>query len=874
MLPYHQATGTAANGIGAISPAWPTHRLDDVALLFVESCGGEAISLSTAAGFVEITNSPQNTGTTTNGTRLAVFWCRATGASMGAPTIADPGDHVRAVILTFRNVIRSGNPWDVTAGSVKAAASTSVTFDSVTTTVDGCLVINAAARDTDSATAAFSAWANAALGGLRELHDAGTTDGNGGGLGIAAGYKHKAGATGATTATVSSSINAMLTIALKPQTPSAGDIKIDNLDFVRQSTQDITRSFTVGAQANRILVVLASTQDSNGTNRPLDGTNGVSYGGTNLTKLRSDDPSTRDVRTEIWYMLNPPTGTANVVTNNVGAVGEHAITIISLYNVDQNAPNANAGQAPVTNSSEPNIAITTTVPRAVILAVACSQADFTGATRARQGIMAIQKDQSFENHATSIARVNEDGAHTMGLSTSFGTDSWCISAVALKPAVTNTDETLTVSGTGNNSGWNAEGGDYTRLQSDDGGTTRRYTPTALAEEMVLVTDPTLTFAGATINWLKVYAKFESQDPVENTFQIGVRVGSTNYYGEVLSNSDDNVYRLFAEVWDVSPATGVAWTETELDALQIGARKINTAGGALTYMYAVVNYTAGAGGEEYTITLDEAVVLVDTINKQTSRTLLETATLVDTVIKSTARALTETVTLVDTIRKTTSRTLTDVVTMVDTVTKQTTKVLGETVTLVDTVIRQVSRIFTETVTLVDTAIKSLQRTLSETVVLVDTVTNVKLALKTLEETVTLVDTFIRNIFKTLTDTITPVDTVTKTFSRMLTETVTVTDGIIKVVSKIFTETVSLTDSVIRQINRTFQETVTLVDNVVRQVSRTFQETITLVDTLTYLLTTKVRKGITILLSKGTKAITMLNSKRKNILGSKHNDKTVL
>ena len=212
-----QAAGTPASGAGDISPAWPTHQTNDIGLLFIESPGGQPANLGTPAGFAAVTNSPQATGATTAGTQLTIYWARATSSSMGAPTVTDPGNHAYGVILTFRGCVISGDPWDVTAGDVKATASTSATAPAVTTTVANTLVINAVSRADDAAGAEFSAWSNANLGSLTEQSDDGTTAGNGGGIGIAVGTKAAAGDTGVTTATVVSSINAEMTIALKPQ---------------------------------------------------------------------------------------------------------------------------------------------------------------------------------------------------------------------------------------------------------------------------------------------------------------------------------------------------------------------------------------------------------------------------------------------------------------------------------------------------------------------------------------------------------------------------------------------------------------------------------------------------------------------------------
>src|SRR5512134_3970928 len=140
--PTFQAAGGAVNGTGAVTPAWPAHAIHDVALLFVESVGAEPVTLSTPAGFAPVANSPQAVGVGVNGTRLTVFWARATSTAMPSPTVADPGDHVYARILTYRNVVATGNPWDVTGGSTKVPPpSGTVSVSSVTTSVANTRVV-------------------------------------------------------------------------------------------------------------------------------------------------------------------------------------------------------------------------------------------------------------------------------------------------------------------------------------------------------------------------------------------------------------------------------------------------------------------------------------------------------------------------------------------------------------------------------------------------------------------------------------------------------------------------------------------------------------------------------------------------------------
>ncbi len=214
------AAGTAASGTSTISPALPSGiAVNDILLMFIETAN-QASSISNQNGgtWTAVANSPQGTGTAggTGATMLTVYWSRYNG-TQGAPTVSDSGDHQIGLILAFRGAVTTGNPWDVTAGGTKGTASTTTTFGTVTTTVANDLIVLAASRDDDSSSAEWSSWTNANLSGLTEQSDGGTTSGNGGGIGIATGLKATAGSTGSTTATVTSSVDGHMTIALKPQ---------------------------------------------------------------------------------------------------------------------------------------------------------------------------------------------------------------------------------------------------------------------------------------------------------------------------------------------------------------------------------------------------------------------------------------------------------------------------------------------------------------------------------------------------------------------------------------------------------------------------------------------------------------------------------
>jgi hypothetical protein len=216
--PYIVSHQTAASGgTGDIVLAWPTpHQAGDVGVVWVESTGGEPVS--TPTGYSTVGDSPQATGSGTNGTQLTVFYRVAESSSEPDQTITDPGDHVTRAMAVVRGCAAS--PVNDTAGGVNASAGTTATIPGATTTVDRCLVLAASSRDNDSAASSFSAWANSNLGDgtvgtVAEVFDLGTATGNGGGIGIAYGVMETAGSVGDTTATVSvSTVHAYHCIAL------------------------------------------------------------------------------------------------------------------------------------------------------------------------------------------------------------------------------------------------------------------------------------------------------------------------------------------------------------------------------------------------------------------------------------------------------------------------------------------------------------------------------------------------------------------------------------------------------------------------------------------------------------------------------------
>lgn len=122
------------------------------------------------------------------------------------------------------------------------------------------------------------------------------------------------------------------------------------LTFDASSTKDgsqtnsITWSHTVGTGPNRLLVVTIAFS-TNGTFFTS-----VTWNGTNLTKATSG--GTGAAASEIWFLLNPASGTANIVaTTGGGSTGPRACAGISFFNARQANPIGNSTNATSTSAS-------------------------------------------------------------------------------------------------------------------------------------------------------------------------------------------------------------------------------------------------------------------------------------------------------------------------------------------------------------------------------------------------------------------------------------------------------------------------------------------------------------------------------------------
>lgn len=148
----------------------------------------------------------------------------------------------------------------------------------------------------------------------------------------------------------------------------------------------------------------------------------VTYGGNALTQVAALSDGTPETRTELWYMLNPPAGTANVVATVGGmAPGDDVEVLVSattFSGVDQVEPSTNTNFGQNTPAS---VTVTGTTTNDAVLSF----------VTARETVVLTAGGGEIEGYNTSTGGTNDDlQAAVSGQPGTAGTTamSWTLSA--------------------------------------------------------------------------------------------------------------------------------------------------------------------------------------------------------------------------------------------------------------------------------------------------------------------------------------------------------------------------------------------------------------------------------------------------------------
>jgi hypothetical protein len=204
--------------------------------------------------------------------------------------------------------------------------------------------------------------------------------------------------------------------ALAPNATIAFDAASDASD---STVTSLTWEHTVGSGDDRLLRVGLS-------NVPTPGPDTVTYGGTALT-YAGNHPSNGS-QMQIWFLVAPATGAANIVATYSGATRDIVGGADSWTNVDQAKPVGSFVAA--SGSSSPATVDVSSASGEVV--VGCL---VVGNVTATVGASQTQRWNVLEGTTIRGAGSSEPGAGTVTMSWTLGSSSnWALGAIALKPA--------------------------------------------------------------------------------------------------------------------------------------------------------------------------------------------------------------------------------------------------------------------------------------------------------------------------------------------------------------------------------------------------------------------------------------------------------
>jgi len=154
------------------------------------------------------------------------------------------------------------------------------------------------------------------------------------------------------------------------QNYTASAVTVDTIQFDATSSASsgsagttLSWSHTIGSGNNRVLVVGIVTKDSTAADQIISS---VKFNGVNMTPVSGSTKSrtvysgtsySSTLRTDLYYMLNPPVGTYTVLITHNGSVSYRAGGAISLNNVKQQVPEVIATNSATSASISTNINI-------------------------------------------------------------------------------------------------------------------------------------------------------------------------------------------------------------------------------------------------------------------------------------------------------------------------------------------------------------------------------------------------------------------------------------------------------------------------------------------------------------------------------------
>ena len=192
----------------------------------------------------------------------------------------------------------------------------------------------------------------------------------------------------------------------------------------------LSQNLTLSSGASGILVVQIATSKTTGS---YASASIVTYNSVGLTKVRADQYSyiSWNSNTEIWYLLNPPSGTNTLAVTLANAASNGVVFWDNFFNVDQVSPiDANTGTG--NNYGSPlSYSITTVANNAAILTV-CMLGPAGGTMTIPTG---YSSSSATSDPLDAYKLGNAAGSNSILWTYAGSPGTWSSTAISLKPAL-------------------------------------------------------------------------------------------------------------------------------------------------------------------------------------------------------------------------------------------------------------------------------------------------------------------------------------------------------------------------------------------------------------------------------------------------------
>lgn len=203
-------------------------------------------------------------------------------------------------------------------------------------------------------------------------------------------------------------------------------IVLDSTTNANGITALLTWSHTVGMGNSRLLIVGTAHRDGNMS------VTSVTYGGTALTSIGSQNGPGNQNQATLWYLINPPTGTANI---SVSLSGSKDVTAgaASFTGVNQTTPLGTLNSLSGTSTTA-SVVVSSAAGEVVIDAVAAN-GDAVSLTAAGGQSVLWNIGTGTAGGNVRGGSSNQPGASSVTMSwTLAASKPWAIGAISLKPA--------------------------------------------------------------------------------------------------------------------------------------------------------------------------------------------------------------------------------------------------------------------------------------------------------------------------------------------------------------------------------------------------------------------------------------------------------